>query len=131
MSATPNVDPAELEKFSELAHRWWDPASEFRPLHEINPLRLEWIDRHARLSGKAVLDVYEGMPHIFQMHYSRPEAKTSISMSRSIGKLPVAPSSMTASANTRRAPAGACALTFFRIAMESSSDQSWITVIIT
>ena len=45
MSATPNVDPAELEKFSELAHRWWDPASEFRPLHEINPLRLEWIDR--------------------------------------------------------------------------------------
>jgi 2-polyprenyl-6-hydroxyphenyl methylase/3-demethylubiquinone-9 3-methyltransferase len=57
MSATPNVDPAELEKFSELAHRWWDPASEFRPLHEINPLRLEWIDRHARLSGKTVLDV--------------------------------------------------------------------------
>jgi 2-polyprenyl-6-hydroxyphenyl methylase / 3-demethylubiquinone-9 3-methyltransferase len=57
MSATPNVDPAELEKFSELAHRWWDPQSEFRPLHEINPLRLEWIDRHARLSGKAVLDV--------------------------------------------------------------------------
>ena len=57
MSATPNVDPAELEKFSELAHRWWDPASEFRPLHEINPLRLEWIDRHAQLSGKAVLDV--------------------------------------------------------------------------
>ena len=57
MSASPNVDPAELEKFSELAHRWWDPASEFRPLHEINPLRLEWIDGHARLSGKAVLDV--------------------------------------------------------------------------
>lgn len=57
MSASPNVDPAELEKFSELAHRWWDPASEFRPLHEINPLRLDWIDRHAPLSGKAVLDV--------------------------------------------------------------------------
>lgn len=57
MNATPNVDPAELEKFGELAHRWWDPASEFRPLHEINPLRLEWIDRHARLSGKTVLDV--------------------------------------------------------------------------
>jgi len=57
MSATPNVDPAELEKFSELAHRWWDPASEFRPLHEINPLRLEWIDGQAPLSGKAVLDV--------------------------------------------------------------------------
>jgi 2-polyprenyl-6-hydroxyphenyl methylase/3-demethylubiquinone-9 3-methyltransferase len=52
-----NVDPAELEKFSSLAHRWWDPAGEFRPLHEINPLRLEWIDRRAQLGGKKVLDV--------------------------------------------------------------------------
>ena len=52
-----NADPAELEKFSRLAHRWWDPQSEFRPLHEINPLRLEWIDRHAALAGKKVLDV--------------------------------------------------------------------------
>jgi 2-polyprenyl-6-hydroxyphenyl methylase/3-demethylubiquinone-9 3-methyltransferase len=52
-----NADPAELEKFSKLAHRWWDPQGEFRPLHEINPLRLEWIDRHAGLAGKAVLDV--------------------------------------------------------------------------
>jgi 2-polyprenyl-6-hydroxyphenyl methylase/3-demethylubiquinone-9 3-methyltransferase len=54
---TTNVDPAELAKFSELAHRWWDPASEFRPLHEINPLRLEYIDRAAPLSGKDVIDV--------------------------------------------------------------------------
>jgi len=52
-----NVDPAELEKFSKLAHRWWDPQGEFRPLHEINPLRLEWIDRHASLADKKVLDV--------------------------------------------------------------------------
>jgi len=52
-----NVDPAELEKFSSLAHRWWDPAGEFRPLHDINPLRLEWIARHAPLEGAAVLDV--------------------------------------------------------------------------
>jgi 2-polyprenyl-6-hydroxyphenyl methylase/3-demethylubiquinone-9 3-methyltransferase len=52
-----NVDPAELEKFGKLAHRWWDPEGEFRPLHEINPLRLEWIDRHAGLAGKKVLDV--------------------------------------------------------------------------
>ena len=52
-----NADPAELEKFSALAHRWWDPASEFRPLHEINPLRTGWIDRSAGLAGKAVLDV--------------------------------------------------------------------------
>ena len=47
-----NADPAELEKFSQLAHRWWDPQGEFRPLHEINPLRLDWIDGHAPLAGK-------------------------------------------------------------------------------
>src|SRR3954470_5196987 len=52
-----NVDPAELEKFSQLASRWWDPQGEFRPLHEINPLRLEWIDSRARLDGRKVLDV--------------------------------------------------------------------------
>ncbi|MBL8415816.1 MAG: bifunctional 2-polyprenyl-6-hydroxyphenol methylase/3-demethylubiquinol 3-O-methyltransferase UbiG [Propionivibrio sp.] len=52
-----NADPNELDKFSQLAHRWWDPDSEFKPLHEINPLRLEWIDRHAGLSGQKVLDV--------------------------------------------------------------------------
>ncbi len=52
-----NVDAQELAKFSELAHRWWDTESEFRPLHEINPLRLEWIDALASLRGKQVLDV--------------------------------------------------------------------------
>jgi 2-polyprenyl-6-hydroxyphenyl methylase/3-demethylubiquinone-9 3-methyltransferase len=52
-----NVDPAEIQKFSALAHRWWDPQSEFRPLHEINPLRVDYIDRHAGLRGKHVLDV--------------------------------------------------------------------------
>jgi 2-polyprenyl-6-hydroxyphenyl methylase/3-demethylubiquinone-9 3-methyltransferase len=52
-----NVDPQELAKFSDLAHRWWDEGSEFRPLHEMNPLRLEWIDSLSGLSGKAVLDV--------------------------------------------------------------------------
>jgi 2-polyprenyl-6-hydroxyphenyl methylase/3-demethylubiquinone-9 3-methyltransferase len=52
-----NADPAELRKFSDLAHRWWDPSSEFKPLHEINPLRLGWIDRYAALSGKRVLDI--------------------------------------------------------------------------
>ena len=52
-----NVDQAELEKFSSLAHRWWDPAGEFRPLHEINPLRLEWIALHASLESARVLDV--------------------------------------------------------------------------
>lgn len=52
-----NADPLELEKFSELAHRWWDPESEFKPLHDINPLRLDWIDRCVGLADKRVLDV--------------------------------------------------------------------------
>ena len=52
-----NADPAELEKFNALAHRWWDPQGEFRPLHDINPLRLEWIAEHAPLEGARVLDV--------------------------------------------------------------------------
>lgn len=52
-----NVDPVELEKFSQLAHKWWDPNSEFKPLHDINPLRLGYVDRHAGLAGKTVLDV--------------------------------------------------------------------------
>ncbi len=52
-----NADPAELAKFSELAHRWWDPESEFRPLHQINPLRLGWIEGMVPLAGKQVLDV--------------------------------------------------------------------------
>jgi 2-polyprenyl-6-hydroxyphenyl methylase/3-demethylubiquinone-9 3-methyltransferase len=52
-----NADPLELQKFAELAHRWWDPTSEFRPLHEINPLRLEWINARAPLAGKNVIDV--------------------------------------------------------------------------
>jgi len=52
-----NVDPAELEKFDSLAHRWWDPEGDFRPLHDINPLRLEWIAAHAGLAGASVLDV--------------------------------------------------------------------------
>ncbi len=54
---TSNVDPAELAKFSDLAHRWWDVNSEFRPLHQINPLRLDWINGLAGLKDKRVLDV--------------------------------------------------------------------------
>ena len=52
-----NADPQELAKFSDLAHQWWDKESDFRPLHEINPLRLDWIDGLAGLDGKRVLDV--------------------------------------------------------------------------
>jgi 2-polyprenyl-6-hydroxyphenyl methylase/3-demethylubiquinone-9 3-methyltransferase len=54
---TMNADPQELAKFSDLAHRWWDPTSEFKPLHQINPLRLGWIDATAALKAKTVLDV--------------------------------------------------------------------------
>ena len=57
MNATGNADPRELDKFSEVAHRWWDPNSEFRPLHDINPARLDWIDANAGLRGKRVIDV--------------------------------------------------------------------------
>jgi 2-polyprenyl-6-hydroxyphenyl methylase/3-demethylubiquinone-9 3-methyltransferase len=52
-----NFDTAELNKFSELAHKWWDKTSEFKPLHDINPLRLNYIDQAVSLSGKTVLDV--------------------------------------------------------------------------
>jgi len=54
---TLNADPQELAKFGELAHQWWDTEGDFRPLHQINPLRLDWIDQQARLAGKRVLDV--------------------------------------------------------------------------
>jgi 2-polyprenyl-6-hydroxyphenyl methylase / 3-demethylubiquinone-9 3-methyltransferase len=55
--STQNVDPAEIDKFEKLASRWWDPHSEFKPLHDINPLRLDYIDRLSGLSGKRVIDV--------------------------------------------------------------------------
>lgn len=57
MSTATNVDPQELAKFSDLAHKWWDPESEFKPLHQINPLRLDWIDQLANVKGKRVVDV--------------------------------------------------------------------------
>ncbi len=57
MNPTINADPAELAKFSDLAHRWWDADGEFRPLHQINPLRLGWMKEFCELQGKTVLDV--------------------------------------------------------------------------
>jgi len=54
---TQNVDPQEIAKFSDMAHRWWDTNSEFKPLHEINPLRLNWIEREMPLAGKTALDI--------------------------------------------------------------------------
>ena len=52
-----NADELELQKFSALAHRWWDPNSEFKPLHDINPLRLNYIEAHAQIAGKKVIDI--------------------------------------------------------------------------
>lgn len=57
MNTNSNADQSELDKFGEVAHRWWDPNSEFRPLHDINPARLAWIDGHAAIKDKQVIDV--------------------------------------------------------------------------
>jgi 2-polyprenyl-6-hydroxyphenyl methylase/3-demethylubiquinone-9 3-methyltransferase len=75
-----NSDPQELAKFSELAHRWWDPESEFRPLHQINPLRLEWIDELAGLRGKQVLDVGCGGGILAEAMARRAQAVTGIDL---------------------------------------------------
>lgn len=79
-NASPNVDHAELEKFSALAHRWWDPESEFRPLHHINPLRLDWIDTLAGLNGKRVIDVGCGGGILAEAMASRGAQVTGIDM---------------------------------------------------
>jgi 2-polyprenyl-6-hydroxyphenyl methylase / 3-demethylubiquinone-9 3-methyltransferase len=75
-----NVDAQELAKFSELAHRWWDPESEFRPLHQINPLRLDWIDRLAGLAGRRVLDVGCGGGILSESMARRAEHVTGIDL---------------------------------------------------
>ena len=61
-----NVDQDELDKFEKLAGRWWYPHSEFKPLHEINPLRLDYINRHAPLHGKHVIDVHSSSSRTIQ-----------------------------------------------------------------
>jgi 2-polyprenyl-6-hydroxyphenyl methylase/3-demethylubiquinone-9 3-methyltransferase len=76
-----NADPSEVDKFSQLAHRWWDPGSEFKPLHEINPLRLEWIDKHVKLAGKKVLDVGCGGGILSESMAKRHAAVTGIDLS--------------------------------------------------
>ena len=76
-----NADQAELDKFSELAHRWWDPESEFKPLHDINPLRLDWIDREVGLVGKKVLDVGCGGGILVESMATRGAIVTGIDLS--------------------------------------------------
>jgi len=76
-----NADPLELEKFSQLAHRWWDPNSEFKPLHEINPLRMNYIEELAGLEGKTVLDVGCGGGILSEGMASRGAIVTGIDLS--------------------------------------------------
>ena len=75
-----NVDPAELAKFSDLAHRWWDKEGEFRSLHEINPLRLEWIDSLCPLKGCQVLDVGCGGGILSESMYFKGASVTGIDL---------------------------------------------------
>jgi len=84
-SITQNVDPGEIEKFEKLAGRWWDPNSEFKPLHDINPLRLDYIDRLAPLAGKRVVDVGCGGGLLTEGMAARGTTVTGIDM----GKTPL------------------------------------------
>jgi 2-polyprenyl-6-hydroxyphenyl methylase/3-demethylubiquinone-9 3-methyltransferase len=81
-----NVDQQEIAKFEELAHRWWDPESEFKPLHQINPLRLDYIDRRAPLKDKQVLDVGCGGGILSESMAQRGAQVTAIDM----GEAPLA-----------------------------------------
>jgi len=83
-----NVDPLEIDKFSELAHRWWDPRAEFRPLHDINPLRLDYIDGIASLHGKAVLDVGCGGGILAESMAARGAAVTGIALAENRSRWP-------------------------------------------
>ena len=82
MTTTHNVDPGEIEKFEKLAGRWWDPHSEFKPLHDINPLRLDYIDRLAALAGKQVIDVGCGGGLLTEGMASRGAQVSGIDMAR-------------------------------------------------
>lgn len=75
-----NVDPAEIAKFEDLAHRWWDRESEFKPLHDINPLRVNYIDERAPLAGKTVIDVGCGGGILAEAMAQRGAAVTGIDM---------------------------------------------------
>ena len=101
-----NVDPAEIAKFEALANRWWDPTSEFKPLHEINPLRSNYIDERAKLAGKTVLDVGCGGGLLSEAMAQRGANVTGIDMGQaplSVAQLHALESSV--SVNYRKIPA--------------------------
>ena len=83
---TTNVDAVEIDKFSRLAHKWWDKTSEFKPLHDINPLRVNWIDERVGLAGKKVLDVGCGGGILSEAMAQRGAAELGIDM----GEAPLA-----------------------------------------
>ena len=113
LRAVLNADPNELDKFSQLAHRLWDPDSEFKPLHEINPLRLEWIDRHAAVSGQKVLDVGCGGGILSESMAQRGALVTGIDLSdKALG---VARLHLLESGNT---------VDYLKISAEELADQS-------
>ncbi len=85
-SSTPNIDRAEIAKFEELAHRWWDRHSEFKPLHDINPLRANYIDERSPVAGKRVLDVGCGGGILAEAMAQRGATVTGIDM----GEAPLA-----------------------------------------
>ena len=87
MSQTANVDPAELQRFSDIAHRWWDPQGAMRPLHELNPLRLKWIDDKVGLAGKRVLDIGCGGGILTEAMAARGAEVTGIDMTAKLLKV--------------------------------------------
>jgi 2-polyprenyl-6-hydroxyphenyl methylase/3-demethylubiquinone-9 3-methyltransferase len=87
MSHTANVDPAELQRFSDIAHRWWDPQGAMRPLHELNPLRLKWIDDKVGRAGKRVLDIGCGGGILTEAMAARGAEVTGIDMTAKLLKV--------------------------------------------
>ncbi|MDH3638953.1 MAG: bifunctional 2-polyprenyl-6-hydroxyphenol methylase/3-demethylubiquinol 3-O-methyltransferase UbiG, partial [Gammaproteobacteria bacterium] len=82
MHVTDNIDPTEVAKFEALAARWWDPDSEFKPLHDINPIRLDFIDQRSSLRGKRVIDVGCGGGILAESMAERGADVTGIDMGR-------------------------------------------------
>ncbi len=108
-----NVDRAEIAKFEALAERWWDPDGEFRPLHAINPLRLDWIDEHAPLQGRRVLDVGCGGGILAESMARRAAVVTGIDM----GEAPLAVARQHAQAQSM------AGLDYQRIEVETLAQQ--------
>ena len=109
-----NLDPQEISKFEELASRWWDPSSEFKPLHEINPLRANWIDKRAELAEKTLLDVGCGGGIFSEAMAQRGAIVTGIDM----GDAPLAV------ANLHKLESG-LNIDYFKATAESFSDSNF------